>query len=107
MSFERLISIDLVLYGAALLLEFIALAVLRLREPALARPLPRPRAGPPEPSPRGSAPPILIGFAMYAARDEKMARIPALAFAAIIAGACGPVLYAAARKWQATKASGK
>jgi amino acid transporter len=34
LSFERLISIDLVLYGAALLLEFVALVVLRVREPA-------------------------------------------------------------------------
>ena len=38
LSFERLISIDLVLYGAALLLEFIALVVLRVREPGLHRP---------------------------------------------------------------------
>ena len=38
LSFERLISIDLVLYGAALLLEFVALVVLRFKEPDLARP---------------------------------------------------------------------
>ncbi len=38
LSFERLISIDLVLYGASLLLEFVALVVLRLREPSLPRP---------------------------------------------------------------------
>ena len=38
LSFERLISIDLVLYGAALILEFVALVVLRLREPSLPRP---------------------------------------------------------------------
>ena len=38
LSFERLISIDLVLYGGALLLEFVALVVLRLREPELVRP---------------------------------------------------------------------
>ena len=38
LSFERLISIDLVLYGASLLLEFVALVVLRLREPSLVRP---------------------------------------------------------------------
>ena len=37
-TFERLISIDLVLYGAALLLEFVALVVLRLREPGMPRP---------------------------------------------------------------------
>ena len=38
LTFERLISIDLVLYGAALVLEFIALVVLRVKEPALVRP---------------------------------------------------------------------
>ena len=38
LPFERLISIDLVLYGSSLLLEFVALAVLRVREPELKRP---------------------------------------------------------------------
>ena len=41
-SFERLISLDLILYGASLILEFLALVVLRLREPQLERPF---RAG--------------------------------------------------------------
>lgn len=38
-SFKKLVEIDLLLYGAALVLEFVALVVLRVREPALARPL--------------------------------------------------------------------
>jgi hypothetical protein len=38
LPFERLISIDLILYGSSLLLEFVALAVLRIREPNLERP---------------------------------------------------------------------
>ncbi len=38
LSFERLISVDLVLYGGALLLEFVALVVLRVKEPELHRP---------------------------------------------------------------------
>jgi len=38
LPFERLISIDLILYGSSLLLEFVALAVLRVREPNLERP---------------------------------------------------------------------
>ncbi len=38
LPFERLISIDLILYGSSLLLEFVALVVLRIREPDLARP---------------------------------------------------------------------
>ncbi len=38
LPFERLISIDLILYGTSLLLEFVALVALRIREPGLARP---------------------------------------------------------------------
>ena len=37
-SFERLITIDLVLYGASLLLEFAALVILRRRAPEMPRP---------------------------------------------------------------------
>lgn len=38
LNFERLVLIDVLIYGSALLLEFVALAVLRWREPLLARP---------------------------------------------------------------------
>jgi amino acid transporter len=37
-SFERLVMLDILLYGLSLLLEFVALIVLRIREPALPRP---------------------------------------------------------------------
>jgi amino acid transporter len=38
LPFERLISIDLILYGSSLILEFAALIALRIREPQLPRP---------------------------------------------------------------------
>jgi amino acid transporter len=38
LKFDRLIMLDILLYGASLVLEFAALAVLRVREPQLARP---------------------------------------------------------------------
>src|SRR2546422_4152643 len=38
LGFERLVTIDILLYGASLLLEFSALIVLRVREPELRRP---------------------------------------------------------------------
>jgi amino acid transporter len=38
LGFERLIELDVILYGLALLLEFVALVVLRIREPSLDRP---------------------------------------------------------------------
>jgi len=91
LPFERLISIDLILYGSSLLLEFVALIVLRVREPALERPF---KAG-------NLAfayllavgPAALIAYALYAARGEKLTgSISAPAFAIGVA-LLGPVLY--------------
>ena len=95
MSFERLISIDLVLYGAALVLEFVALVVLRMKEPELVRPFKVPgglwgAVG------VGVGPTLLIAFALLAARGERVAGLPALGFAATVAAA-GPVVYLGAR----------
>jgi amino acid transporter len=95
LSFERLISIDLVLYGASLLLEFVALVALRLREPRLHRPFRIP-GGTPAAVAAGIGPACLIAFALYAARDERVGPLPALTFAAIVA-ALGPVVYLLAR----------
>jgi amino acid transporter len=95
LSFERLISIDLVLYGASLLLEFVALVVLRLREPDLLRPFRIP-GGLPAAIAAGVGPTLLIAFALYAARDERVGPLPALAFAALVAAA-GPLAYLLAR----------
>jgi amino acid transporter len=95
LSFERLISIDLVLYGASLLLEFVALVVLRLREPALVRPFRIP-GGLLAAIAAGVGPAVLIAFALYAARDERVGPLPALAFAALVA-ALGPLAWMLAR----------
>jgi amino acid transporter len=95
-TFERLITIDLVLYGASLLLEFVALVLLRLREPDLLRPF-RVPGGLPIAVAIGIGPALLIAFALYAARDEHAAGLPALVFAAIIAAA-GPIVYLLARR---------
>jgi amino acid transporter len=94
-TFERLISIDLVLYGAALVLEFVALVVLRLKEPALMRPF-RVPGGLWGAVAVGVGPTLLIAFALWAARGERLAGLPALGFAAIIA-AGGPVVYLVAQ----------
>ncbi len=95
LSFERLISIDLVLYGAALVLEFVALAVLRVKEPGLMRPF-RVPGGLWGAVAVGIGPTLLIAFALWAARGERLAGLPALGFAAIVALA-GPVIYFLAR----------
>ena len=83
-SFERLISIDLVLYGAALGLEFLALAVLRRREPALVRPF-RVPGGTLGSLVVGLGPASLIAFAIMAARGERVGPLPAPLFAASVA----------------------
>jgi amino acid transporter len=93
-SFERLISIDLMLYGASLILEFLALVVLRFREPELERPF---RAGSlATVIALGVIPTALIVYAAFVSRNERMAHLPALLFGLIIAAA-GPLLYALAR----------
>src|SRR5271167_2458369 len=38
LGFERLVTLDIMIYGASLALEFVALIVLRIREPELKRP---------------------------------------------------------------------
>jgi amino acid transporter len=89
-SFERLISIDLMLYGGSLILEFVALVVLRLREPNLKRPF---RAGNLVTAiALGAMPTALILYAAFSARDEKMGPMPALLFGLLVALA-GPVFY--------------
>jgi amino acid transporter len=94
LSFERLITIDLVLYGSSLLLEFVALVVLRIKEPSLARPF---KAGNLAFAiALGVGPAALIGYALYASRADAVklggASIPALLFSLLV-GLLGPVLY--------------
>jgi amino acid transporter len=90
-TFERLISIDLVLYGSSLLLEFVALPVLRRREPALHRPF-RVPGGMAGAIAAGIGPALLIFFAMFAARNERVWGLNALLFAALV-GVSGAVVY--------------
>ena len=90
-SFERLISIDLVLYGVALVLEFLALIVLRVKAPQMPRPFRIP-GGLATTIALGIGPTALIAYAMWAARGERVAGVSALGFAAIIA-LLGPVVY--------------
>jgi len=83
-TFERLISIDLVLYGASLLLEFVALVVLRRREPTLKRPF-RVPGGTAGAVAAGIGPALLIAFALWNARDEHVLGLNALLFSALVA----------------------
>lgn len=91
LPFERLISVDLILYGSSLLLEFVALPVLRVREPHLQRPF---KAGNlPVASMLGLGPAALILYALFVSRDEMIyGSMSALLFAAMV-GLMGPVAY--------------
>jgi amino acid transporter len=102
LTFERLISIDLVLYGSALILEFLALIALRIREPELHRPF-RVPGGTAGAVALGLGPAVLIVFACWAARSETVLGINALLFAASIAAA-GVLFYAAAEVFRRTQA---
>jgi amino acid transporter len=102
MSFERLISIDLVLYGASLVLEFVALVVLRVREPELERPF-RVPGGLAGAVLAGLGPTALIGYALWAARGEQVAGVPALGFAAAV-GVSGFGVYWVARALGSSRA---
>ena len=104
LPFERLISIDLILYGSSLLLEFAALVVLRLREPKLARPF---KAGNLAVACLlGVGPAALIGYALWASRDEKLFGTTSALLFAVAVGLLGPPLYwitAALRPQPATR----
>jgi len=83
-SFERLITIDLALWGLSLMLEFLALIILRRTEPLLPRPFRIP--GPDwVPVFLGIGPAALTAYALYASRTETVAGVSAFAFALMIA----------------------
>jgi len=99
LPFEKLISIDLVLYGSSLVLEFVALVALRLREPHLARPFKAGSLG--FTIALGAFPTALIGYALYASRSDEVMLggrpVSAPLFSSVIA-LLGPVFYAFARR---------
>jgi amino acid transporter len=103
LTFERLISIDLVLYGGSLILEFVALAVLRWREPQLVRPF-RISGGTTTCVLLGIPPTVLIAIALLMARGERIAEVPALGLASAIA-LLGPVAYAIQVPWSRNRQS--
>ncbi len=90
LPFERLISVDLILYGSSLLLVFVALIVLRIREPKLERSF---KAGNLAfACVLTAGPTALIAYALYASRGEKlMGYISAPAFAVGVA-LLGPII---------------
>jgi amino acid transporter len=96
-TYERLISIDLILYGASLVLEFAALIALRIKQPEMVRPFRIP-GGMLGVWVVSLCPVALLVYAAYASRSEQVAHMPALLFGLLVA-AGGPVCYLLSRWW--------
>jgi amino acid transporter len=91
LGFERLVIIDILLYGVSLSLEFVALIVLRVREPELPRPF-RVPGGMFGAVAVGVAPMLLLGFSVVRGESAHMLGISALAFGMLLIAA-GVVAY--------------
>lgn len=100
LGLRRLMEIDVMLYGGGLVLELVALVVLRIREPKLARPF-RVPFGLAGAVAVGVFPTILLGIALWAGRSEEgMFGVGSVPLALLIA-ALGPIAWAIARKRRA------
>jgi amino acid transporter len=97
LGFLRLMELDVLLYGAGLVLELAALVVLRLREPGLHRPF-RVPGGLPGALLAAAAPTALLAYAAWAGREEEGAfGLSAVQLAALVAS-LGVPWYAARRQ---------
>jgi amino acid transporter len=83
LGFERLVTIDILVYGSSLLLEFIALVALRIREPNLARPF-RVPGGVFGTILVGVLPTLLLGFSIFRSDHEVILGMNSLLFGAVL-----------------------
>src|SRR5208282_1877786 len=91
LGFERLVTLDIMIYGASLALEFVALICLRIREPELKRPF-RVPGGMFGAIAVGIPPVLLLGFAILRSEHEVVIGMSSLWFGLIVIGA-GVVAY--------------
>jgi amino acid transporter len=91
LGFERLVTIDILLYGASLGLEFAALICLRIREPELPRPF-RVPGGLFGAVAIGITPMLMLGFSIFRSEHETVAGMSSFAFGMILMAA-GVVAY--------------
>jgi amino acid transporter len=95
LGFKRLVTIDIMLYGASLLLEFVTLVALRIREPELKRDF-RVPGGLAGAITCGIFPMLLMSLAMVESESETILGMNGLLFGLIII-AGGFLLYAATK----------
>ena len=91
LGFERLVTLDILLYGASLVLEFLALAVLRFREPELPRAF-RVPGGLFGAIAIGIPPALLLGLSVVRSEHESILGMSSFAFGMILIAA-GVVAY--------------
>ncbi len=86
LGFERLVTIDVLLYGMSLSLEFVALIVLRIKEPHLRRPFKVP-GGVAGVILVGVFPVLLLGFSLVHGEGEQILGMSGLVFGLLLIGA--------------------
>jgi amino acid transporter len=99
LGFKRLVQLDVVLYGASLSLEFVALVVLRVREPSVERPF-RVPGGVPGTVLVGVVPMALLAASLTQARaqaGEADGELVSLALALVLV-LLGPLIYVVRRR---------
>jgi amino acid transporter len=83
LGFERLVTLDIILYGASLMLEFVTLVVLRIREPELKREF-RVPGGLAGAISMGVFPLLLLGLAVLHGGSETVLGMNGLVFGLVI-----------------------
>jgi amino acid transporter len=83
LGFERLVTLDIILYGASLMLEFVTLVVLRIREPELKREF-RVPGGLTGAILAGVFPLLLLGLAVVHGESQTVMGMNGLAFGLLI-----------------------
>ncbi len=91
LGFERLVTLDIMIYGASLTLEFVALIVLRIREPELKRPF-RVPGGLFGAIAIGIPPVLLLAFAIIRSDREMVLGMSGFMFGLLVIGG-GVVVY--------------
>ena len=91
LGFERLVLIDIILYAVSLMLEFIALVVLRVREPELPR-LFRAPGGVIGATALGVGPAALLALTFVRGESERAGPVTALGLSAML-GLLGVIVY--------------
>jgi len=83
LNFEHLVTLDILLYGSSLMLEFIALVALRVKEPTLRRPF-RVPGGMLGAVMLGVCPLLLLGFSVVRSENETVLGMSSLAFGVLL-----------------------